>query len=83
MNDWVKARNKALLALDVDWALVNAGPSPFGAPPTREVMLIALHKARYECPDMPAEARHSSGAWLRERGYGWRVGPLLPEGELP
>lgn len=51
---------------------------------SEEVVLLALHKARYLCGHVRAELRHQSGAWLRERGYGMYMGePLLPPGELP
>lgn len=48
-----------------------------------EVVLIALHKARYDCTAIEDELRHESARWLRERGYRGLTGPLLPEGELP
>lgn len=79
MQDWRKERNRALAALDIEWGrqLVPAGTSD-------EVILIALHKARYDCTDIAAEQRHQSGDWLRQHGYRRMDGTeLLPEGELP
>lgn len=75
---WREERNAALRSLDLDYmrkALPHA--------PDKEVLLMAMHKARYECTDLDAEQRHTSAQWLRERGLGARTGPLLPEGELP
>lgn len=48
------------------------------------VRLMAMHKGRYECTDLDNAARHTSGEWLRQHGYGRMTGdPLLPEGVLP
>lgn len=46
--------------------------------------LMAMHKARYEHPDIERELRLESEQWLRIHGY-HRIGggPLLPPGELP
>lgn len=79
MDDWRVERNEALMKLDMDWARRMA---PNG--PDDEYRLIGMHKARYHCVDLPAEFRHASAAWLRERGLkGLRGAPILPEGELP
>lgn len=77
-KDWLERRNRALANLDMQWAREQ---SPRVA--SDEVVLIGLHKARYECRVIAAELRHESGAWLRERNYNRSHGPLLPEGELP
>lgn len=75
---WRAARNRILETLDVDAAMAQMpGIS------SREVVLIALHKTRYDCADIADELRHESAAWLRERGYSGLYTPLLPEGELP
>lgn len=77
--DAIKQRNDALTKLDLEWARRQV-PRYSDA----HVLLMALHKARYECTDIAPELRHASGAWLRERGYHRLTGrPLLPEGELP
>lgn len=81
LNSLLERRNKALANLDLEWAAEQTPPGR--ATPSKEVMLIAMHKARYECRAIAAELRHESGAWLRERGYSRSYGPLLPEGELP
>lgn len=73
-----EARNHALRELNLDYARAVI---PHAS--DEQVLLIALHKARYECKDIEPEYRHASGRWLRERGYGRLRGPLLPEGELP
>ncbi|MDI3260299.1 MAG: hypothetical protein QJR02_11445 [Sinobacteraceae bacterium] len=71
-------RNKALLEMD----MLYARPAMPGT--TDEVREIAMHKARYECTQLPREARHASGEWLRNRHLCRMTGDaLLPEGELP
>ena len=78
MDDWRVERNEALMSLDMDFARRMA---PSGSD---EARLIGMHKARYHCTDLPAEFRHTSAAWLRERGLkGFHGEPTLPEGELP
>jgi hypothetical protein len=48
------------------------------------VLLLALHKARYECTEVSAACRHESAYWLAKRGLKRMYGePLLPPGELP
>ena len=79
IEEEVAARDQALLALDFDFIR-----NQLGRPASDEMCLLVAHKARYEAVRLPAEARHQSAAWLRERGYGRMAGtPLLPEGELP
>lgn len=75
---WRAARNAALLALDMTYAREQM-PDASGD----DVRLMAMHKARYECKDLPDAARHESAKWLRDRALGRFNGPLLPEGELP
>lgn len=75
---WRKERNAAFLRLDMRWARRN-----FPECSSDAVRLIALHKARYECVDLPVAARLASKRWLAERGYGGRTGPLLPGEGLP
>lgn len=73
------ARNEILRTLDVSAA---RGWGMFAS--SDEVVMCALHKARYDCVDIERELRHASGAWLRERGYSAMGGRALePEGELP
>ena len=43
-----------------------------------------MHKARYDCTDLPVELRDASGDWLRAHGMGALGGrDLLPPGQLP
>lgn len=79
--EWRAARNRVLRDLDVEEAKLMLGPAAERA--GDEVILMSLHKGRYDCVDMPDELRHESAAWLRERGYSGAFGPLLPPGELP
>jgi|TARA_R100000152_G_C6623841_1_gene73650 hypothetical protein len=47
-------------------------------------LLIALHKLRYESPQIESELRNKSGKFLRANGFCRINGlPLLPDGELP
>lgn len=74
-------RDKGLIELDVEWARKTMLPF---VPSHPLVYLIALHKVRYACTEIPRELRHESAAWLRARGYRDHNNmPLLPEGELP
>lgn len=78
-ENFLKGRNKALRELDLTYArhMIPRASSD-------DVLLLALHKARYDCVDLEPEYRHESGRWLREHGYGRMNGlALLPEGELP
>jgi hypothetical protein len=76
---WKEARNEALRTLDLDYAR-----NQMGRPASDEMLLLSLHKARYECTGIEPEYRHESARWLRERGYGRLTGtPLLDDGELP
>lgn len=85
MNDkdvdlWRKERNKALRTLDIEYAR-NQSPKISSSD---EVLLIALHQARYECTDIEKKLRLESGEWLRERGFKAMYGlSILPPGELP
>lgn len=78
VDDWVKERDDALTALDLDWARKQA-------PGLRtESLLCGMHKARYEATRIAPELRHASRHWLEENGY-HRLNslPWPPQGELP
>lgn len=79
VEQFIRQRDAALIALDIGWARkFMPGAS------SDDVRLMAMHKARYELPHLPAEVRHASSDWLRARGHGRMNGaPLLPEGRLP
>lgn len=76
----LEARNKALRELDVEYCR-NA----IGKPDASEhLLLMVLHKGRYECTVIEDSYRNESRAWLASHGYGRMGGTkLLPEGELP
>lgn len=83
LEQWRNERNEALRTLDMDYAR-RIMPHASGD----DVREIAMHKARYACPDIEDDLRHASAAWLRARGYGAMFGtinsdPLLPAEELP
>lgn len=82
MGEWREKRNRALLALDLDWARTHA--LVMGRNPPEATLLMALHKARVICTDLPQAARHASMAWLKERDLAARQGePWPPDGSLP
>jgi hypothetical protein len=79
IEDFVRERNRALTELDMDYARRTLPQASCD-----EVLLMSLHKARYECSAIAAELRHASRAWLWDRGLKrFDMSPLLPEGELP
>ena len=48
------------------------------------VMILALHKARYECNSLPEAERRLSGQWLAENGFRrMDGGEVLPRDTLP
>lgn len=76
---WAAERDAALRTLDLDWARRMA---PGAA--SDEVRLVAMHKARACCAQIPRELRLASVEWLRERGLCLIDGLALPApGELP
>jgi len=80
MEQWRAERNKALMTLDMEWAQKRMP----GASNDHVRLMAMLHKVRYECTDLDDSARHTSGEWLRQHGYGRMTGePLLQEGALP
>ena len=78
LQEYLLERNAAFRNLDLNWAAKQIGGDV-----SHEVLLIALHKARYECTAIESHYRHESAAWLRQHGYSRMVGHFLPEGELP
>lgn len=76
---YTRERDEALRTLDLGWARKNA---PRAA--DDEVLLLALHKTRYEVTTVPAELRHESRRWMEEHGYSRRGGVPWPDaGVLP
>lgn len=76
---WRRERNQAFINLDLVYARQQ-----FPEASSDDVLLCALHKARYECTDIPARLRLESGDWLRERGFTRaQGGPILQAGVLP
>src|SRR4029078_12182025 len=78
LESWLAERDAALTALDMDYARSMARPNT-----PDDILLIGMHKARYECRSIARELRLISAEWLRERGFQGGYGPLLPVGELP
>lgn len=77
--NWVKERDEALRTLDLAWARQQ---HPEGKD---EVLLIGMHKARYEAVNIAPELRQQSRVWLEERGYKRIAGMEFPKdrSELP
>lgn len=67
---FVKERDEVFLSGDVDRVIAyHKKWSPGVAAPSREVVEIAMHKARTAITSFPQEARDASITWLKERGY--------------
>jgi len=74
----LERRNTALANLDIEYAREMTGGK------NDAVLLMALHKARYECTALADDLRNFSALWLREHRYKrWNGADLLPNGELP
>jgi hypothetical protein len=77
----IQAQLVAYKTLDISWArrmLPQAATTPHGD------LLIAMHKARYECKYLEDEYRHKSRDWLEGRGHlRVREQPWPTRGELP
>jgi hypothetical protein len=79
LEPFIAARNRALTAMDIEWAR-----SMLPEASSDEVLVIAMHKSRYDCKAIDRKLRLESGDWLRARGYTAFGGrELLPPGELP
>lgn len=77
--DSMEAMRQGLMTLNLDWARAQI-PVPLDD----FTLLVSIHKARYECPELPDSYRHESAEWLRERGFKGMHGlDLLPPGQLP
>ncbi len=84
IQSWKAQRRRMLMTMDLTLgrALIQAGAG--GEPIDDEAVLIAMHKARYEVPDIPDELRHASREWLESRGFDRLRGtPWPPKGVLP
>jgi hypothetical protein len=65
----VKERNEMLMACDIDKMLAFQAKHNLGTFSSREVVEIALHKARTAAESLPTNERMFSKQWLKERGY--------------
>ena len=77
LNDFLKERNRAFEALDLEWARKMLPPGT-----SDEMLLLSMHKARAECMGISAEARQASRAWLAANGYK-RIGEVTTGSSLP
>lgn len=64
IKDWLAERKLALETLDMAYARRN-----FPNASSDEVLLLAMHKARYECTDIAANLRRASEKWLKARDF--------------
>jgi hypothetical protein len=78
LENFLAARNAALMTLNLEWArAVTPGLGD-------DVLLVGMHKTRYDCTAIPDALRLESAEWLRKRGYRAIGGvPLAAPGELP
>lgn len=79
LAEWKQRRNKALADLDIEYARREVMPHALD-----EVILMALHKSRYECTEIEPALRHASREWLEKNNLGRYAGlPWPPKDELP
>jgi len=78
LDEFLANRNKGLIELDLKWAR-KASSKPL----TDNVLLAAMHKARYECTDIADKLRLESRDWLIKQSINRFVGDFLPGDELP
>lgn len=64
-------RSRAIRELDVKWAR-KQNPRVV----SEQAVLMALHKARYDCEDIEPELRAESAKWLKANGWEVLYGPL-------
>lgn len=77
-NDYIKTRDHALAKLDMSWARkMMPDASDDG------VRLIAMHKARLEIIDMPADLRKDSARFLHAHGLTRVTGEPADPDHLP
>jgi hypothetical protein len=75
------ARLAAMCALDIEYFRAHFVQDDKA---TDHVVMLYLHKARYECPDIEDRLRLISGEYLRRnKARRWDGSPLLAPGELP
>ena len=78
---YLSERDQILINLSVSGARENF-PSLKNA--GKDLIMMSLHKARYEATSIPDRYRHESAGWLRARGLKRLTGDrLLKQGELP
>ena len=76
---WKRERNKAIRDLDLEYMRKEMPRAS-----SDEVLLMALHKARYEAVEIEPALRHASRAWLEERGLSRYMSiPWPTDGSLP
>lgn len=77
-QSYIEQRDEALANLDIEWARNQCGGG------SDEMLILALHKSRYEAKQVDPKLRRASGKWLQERSYG-RIGglPWPTDGSLP
>lgn len=80
MKEYVYDRDQALTHMDLQW--VRDSTTSLNGKPD-EVVLMTIHKARYEAVGVSAELRHESREWLQARGLRRLAGEFLPKDQLP
>lgn len=79
-KDYIYERDKALANLDLEWVLANTSTLKGKSD---EVILMCIHKARYEATGVLPKLRHESREWLQARGLRRLSGEFLPKDKLP
>lgn len=79
LEDFKRKRNEIFTTLDIAGA-----HELLGGKGGDEILLLSIHKARYECCDISPELRQISRKWLEERGYKRMFQEPFPaDGSLP
>ena len=79
-KDYAYERDKALSSLDLVWVRQNVKLMRHASD---EVVLMTIHKARYEATGVEPKLRHNSREWLQRRGLRRLVDEFLTEDQLP
>lgn len=80
IKQFVYDRDTALSNMDTDWVRATSKSLKDASD---LVVLMTIHKARYEATGIEASLRHESRRWLQRRGLRRLVGKFLPDDQLP
>lgn len=80
LDEYISERNRAFETDDLQWT--RRFLTENGTPPSHEsVVIMAFHKARYECPGVSEKKRLESQKWLFENKVTKLDGTFVEPGE--